>query len=284
MLNWLARYAPLRPLLLDAEGRLQGSVLDAGCGCHGLACVSPDTPFVGLEVDFPGPTAPAMVPVRVRPGRLPFADGAFDTVISLDVLEHVPPAERRLFVAELTRVTARRAIVACPSDEAAHIDRTLAELYARCGLPIPGWLSEHDEHGLPSAAEIAHCVTGHDGFVARPLPTTNGLLATMAVVADMFPHFMAEAARSVHAHGGDWAGVFEAASFGDSFRKAWVLERVEPLAPLVDRDRVEETMEPALRYPSCGGELAPACAGCGALVRRLPNGVWDVVPGLGLAA
>src|SRR5204863_8412519 len=84
VLNWLWRYAPAARLLLDGDGRLTGSLLDVGCGPHGCACVAPGVPFVGLDVTFPGPVDPSMVALRVSPGRLPFADATFGTVLCLD--------------------------------------------------------------------------------------------------------------------------------------------------------------------------------------------------------
>ena len=37
MLNWLARYAAVIDHVVDADGRPRTSVLDVGCGPHGLA-------------------------------------------------------------------------------------------------------------------------------------------------------------------------------------------------------------------------------------------------------
>ncbi len=151
MLNWLARYAPLRDTLLDGGGRPRTSILDVGCGCHGLACAFPEVPFAGTDVLFPFALAPTMVGVRSAPGPLPFADGAFGTVLCLDVLEHIPPADRTPFVAELARVAAERVIVACPSSEAQFVDDFLRDVLR----PTPVWLAEHDDCGLPTPAAIA---------------------------------------------------------------------------------------------------------------------------------
>ena len=109
MLNWLTRYVPAAAAVLDDAG----SILDVGCGPHGLACLAPDVPFTGADVTFNGVTAPSMVPVVLELGPLlPFPDASFDTVLCLDVLEHVPPGERKPFVAELARVSARRVVLA----------------------------------------------------------------------------------------------------------------------------------------------------------------------------
>src|SRR5579875_2629151 len=114
MLNWLTRYAPVAAeLRLDGSGRLLESVLDVGCGPHGLSIVAPEATFAGIDVMFGEPVAAHMVALCARPGPLPFADRAFDTVVCLDVVEHVAPGERAGFVAELARVAAHRVLVAC---------------------------------------------------------------------------------------------------------------------------------------------------------------------------
>src|SRR5436853_4535481 len=43
-------------------------------------------------------------PVRLRSDRLPFAEGAFDLVTCLGLLEHLPPESRRATLAECARV------------------------------------------------------------------------------------------------------------------------------------------------------------------------------------
>ena len=165
MLNWLTRYAFVQAELeFDARGALTESVLDVGCGPHGLSTSAPNAVFVGVDLMYPGPIAPGMIGFRNEPGPLPFQDGAFDTVVCLDVLEHVPPHDREAFVQELARVAARRVLLACPSDEGAWINELLRDTYTARGIPVPTWLSEHDEHGLPTASEIAAVCGAPAGF------------------------------------------------------------------------------------------------------------------------
>src|SRR5690349_20051417 len=123
MLNALCRYAPVVTDLGDGEA----SVLDVGSGPFGLAQALPERRFAGVDIEFLAPPTATMVPVRMAPGPLPFADAAFDVVISLDALEHVPPPARPGFVAELCRVSADRVLLSCPVDEGEWIDQVLRE-------------------------------------------------------------------------------------------------------------------------------------------------------------
>lgn len=257
MLNWITRYAPVATLVLGAEGRLDGSLLDVGSGSVGFASVGGSEPFVGIDIDFWGPPAPSMTAVRARPGRLPFADGSFDTVISLDALEHVPPTDRAGFVTEVARVAARRAIIACPCDEAAEFDDLLRRMYRRRGEAEPDWLSEHAEHGLPTRPAVAQACAAPPDFSASALPMPNGLLSLLAVVADTDPELAALARAEVGQRAGLWTDLFASSADLSSFRVGWVLERWTPLKAIARRESLAETMIEALRCPDCG-DCVPA--------------------------
>jgi hypothetical protein len=111
VLSWLARYAAVIDHVVDADGRARTSVLDVGCGPHGLACAVDGVPFVGVDVEFPQRVAPTMVGIRCRPQGLPFRDGASGVVLCLDVLERVPPADRALAPGELSALRAARTML-----------------------------------------------------------------------------------------------------------------------------------------------------------------------------
>jgi len=80
-----------------------GRVLDVGCGQLGLRGLEPGLDVTGVDLaprpDYPGP----FVQADASEG-LPFADGEFDLVYSSSVIEHVAPARRRAFAAEVRRV------------------------------------------------------------------------------------------------------------------------------------------------------------------------------------
>ena len=81
-----------------------GTVLDVGCGVLGLRAQEPGArrspaSTCAERPDYPGPF------VRADPAEgLPFADDVFDLVYCSSVIEHVPPARRAAFAAELRRV------------------------------------------------------------------------------------------------------------------------------------------------------------------------------------
>ena len=247
MLNWLTRYAPAMAALEEAGD--PGSILDVGCGPHGLSCVRPEQPFVGLDIEFTGPPAPTMTAFRAAPGPIPFEDGAFDTVLSLDALEHVPRADRGAFVGELARVAAGRVLLACPSAAAQPLDDLLRLSFARRGIAIPSWLEEHGEHGLPTSEEIAGLVAAVPGFSARRVPMANGVLSTALVLADMTPETAGAAGDDAARHAAEWTDLLAGARFGESFRDAWLLEREVPLPALVSAADLPRSAEAALRPP-----------------------------------
>ena len=78
-------------------------VLDVGCGRIGLRALEPDLDITGVDLaarpEYPGP----FVQADASAG-LPFADGEFELVHCSSVIEHVPPARRAAFAAEIRRV------------------------------------------------------------------------------------------------------------------------------------------------------------------------------------
>ena len=103
-----ARARARRHAELFALTRLASSarVLDLGCGRIGLRAhvgdgpVEPQLQITGVDLqprpEYPGP----FVQADAAEG-LPFADREFDLVYCSSVIEHVPPARREAFTAEL---------------------------------------------------------------------------------------------------------------------------------------------------------------------------------------
>jgi SAM-dependent methyltransferase len=95
-------------------------LIDVGCGIgsYGRALRSEGYDWLGVDID-PADCAELQrlgLPYRQVDGRtLPFADGAFDTALCLEVLEHIE--EPQGFLAEVHRVAPRQLIVSVPNCE-----------------------------------------------------------------------------------------------------------------------------------------------------------------------
>lgn len=154
------RYGPL-----VGQVRAAARVLEVGSGPAGIA------PFarrrvIGADLSFDGPRDLRLHPVTARGSALPFPGKAFDVVVCVDVLEHVPEGERAAVMAELARVCAERLLIAVPTGpDAAAADRAADELHRRTGHGGHRWLAEHIECGLPEADDIRRLVVTAGGRV-----------------------------------------------------------------------------------------------------------------------
>jgi SAM-dependent methyltransferase len=82
------------------------TILDVGCGTAGLAAFEPDADITGLDAanrpDYPGRRF-----VQGDARALPFEPGSFDIAYSNSLVEHLDPADRPRFAAEIRRVAGR---------------------------------------------------------------------------------------------------------------------------------------------------------------------------------
>jgi len=126
-------------------------VLDVGDSAGHLHTFDAGLAVIGIDVQVTEERLPGAVVARADGTRLPFPDGAFDAVVSSDVLEHVPPAGRVAFLAELRRVSSDLVVVAAPFDTAGVVGvEELVRTYAllTLGTEQPQ-LDEHRANGLP---------------------------------------------------------------------------------------------------------------------------------------
>ncbi len=104
--------------------------------------------------------------------RQPFEEGAFDLVVSLDVLEHLPPEKRPEFLAEIDRLAGHWAILAAPfaDPEVEAAERSLSHGL----LAARRFLQEHRELGLPRRDDIDRFFRLEKGRTVYTIP--NGFL------------------------------------------------------------------------------------------------------------
>jgi GT2 family glycosyltransferase/peptidoglycan hydrolase CwlO-like protein/SAM-dependent methyltransferase len=116
---------------------------------------------------------------------LPFIDRAFDVVVAVDTLEHLPPAERSRFLEQLVRVASEAVIVAAPFDDPAVVqaEEFLHNLIlSRYGTPYH-FMDEHRRYGLPDLA-ATEAFLAERGFRTAVLP--NGYLHHWLVAISVF--------------------------------------------------------------------------------------------------
>jgi GT2 family glycosyltransferase len=103
------------------------------------------------------PTAALRDYIHASGVHLPFRDGAFDLVCSLDTLEHIPVEQRLAFLAELLRVSRDGLYLAFPFDSASNRwAESIVVEHSNVVLkqPVPALL-EHRQFGLPDRESIA---------------------------------------------------------------------------------------------------------------------------------
>jgi SAM-dependent methyltransferase len=186
LLNWLLRYQPVVRLLDEMP---QGSVLDVGSGWHGLSSYRPGS-TVQTDLAFVG-----TAPTDERPGRalflassaerLPFADGAFDYAVSLDMFEHLPAGIREASVRELCRVTRRAVLVGFPVGRPAQVvDQVLYRLLRVCRQAVPDWLAEHRAQERYPDHEMLSVALPQSWTIARAVGSGNVAAQTILVFAE----------------------------------------------------------------------------------------------------
>ena len=138
-----------RHVLVARAVERPGTVLDVGGRPGELAAFLPGSRVTALNVDEPAD-------VVASDERLPFPDGSFDVVTSLDVLEHLSRERRRSHLEELVRVARSQVLACCPLGTKAHVqaEEELAAWYESVAGSPHRFLQEHLANGLPTEAEL----------------------------------------------------------------------------------------------------------------------------------
>jgi SAM-dependent methyltransferase len=149
-----------------------GRILDLGGAPGPIELFLPEYEVVVLDIQGEHPGGRFVI---ADGGALPFADGTFDAVVSLDTLEHVPTSVRASFLTEARRVSTGAVVLSAPFDTpgVAAAERALLEfISARLSpdFPTAVWLQEHVDWGLPKLDEALGGLTGGD-WVSEALPS-----------------------------------------------------------------------------------------------------------------
>ena len=120
-------------------------VLDVGGGITGIKLFTKN-PVKTLDI--------VESDIKVDPGEIPFAEGSWDVVTCVDVLEHIAPKDRRRFVDDLYKVASKRIIIAAPNGSKFHeeAEKRLSAEIRKKGKSVV-FLEEHIKNGLPTPKE-----------------------------------------------------------------------------------------------------------------------------------
>jgi ubiquinone/menaquinone biosynthesis C-methylase UbiE len=96
----------------------------------------------------------------MKGGRLPFADNAFDAVVSIDTAEYVPREARRQWIQDFFRVAGRQVIICAPLGTVyqSGVDIEMNELFKRLFGYEHHYLREHVACTMPDISEIKEWV------------------------------------------------------------------------------------------------------------------------------
>ena len=163
---------------------------------------------------------------RVAGGRLPFADAAFDRVIVVDMLEHVP--DEQTFVRELARVTkpGGRLVVNTPHLKRSLLRRVrhaLGQTDAKHGHLRPGYTPERLRELLAPAFELERHKS-YSRFFSEAVDTAlNWGLERLG---------KSSSAKGMVVTGSDWSRHRRAfRSFGLVYPLVWAVSRLDALVP-----------------------------------------------------
>ncbi len=115
----------------------------------------------------------------------PFPDESFDLLISLDILEHLPPERRSDFLKELDRLSRRWIVLGAPfaSPQVRQAEKELSEGLMQAST----FLNEHRELGLPEAESVERFFGQEKEFEVLRFP--NGLLSRWKAMQVLTQHY-----------------------------------------------------------------------------------------------
>lgn len=149
------------------------TILDAGCGEHGLAAFVASKKITGIDIlpDHAAVDAGAFIHGSIF--SLPFADRSFNIAASVDVLEHLPDNIRSEAVKQLVNISSAAMLIAFPSGKIAReMDEAFNNKLNKTGQPIPDWLAEHLENPYPNAESVATLIKTEAEKTGRQVSTT----------------------------------------------------------------------------------------------------------------
>ena len=124
--------------------------------------------------------------IQGQGAALPFANGSFDVVLSVDTLEHIPPAQREEVLAEQLRVTRDYLLLVAPfaDDNVNLAERIIHEFFIKRLGYHSSFLQEHLTYGLP---DLCGTLGYLDANGVQHVEIPNGYLYNWLLMMIMLP-------------------------------------------------------------------------------------------------
>jgi len=135
------------------------SIMEIGSGKVGITSYLKQQ-VIGVDIAFNDYPSLSYLKEHIYDGStLEYQDNSYDYVISVDMLEHVPETKRKKIIEEMLRVTKKFMILAFPcSNKSILYEKKLERIYIRSGQPLPKYLREHLQYGLPEEKKIVRII------------------------------------------------------------------------------------------------------------------------------
>ncbi len=161
-----------------------GSVLEVGSGDLGITPYLKNVEITGLDQSFSDRPS-TLQRVVGSATNLPFADNSFDTVLTVDCLEHIPHHLYNQVFAEMFRVAKKQVIISLPCDKAAYeMDKSLDRYYLNKFGQRHHFLEEHVNNGQINQSDIYNHI--QDGLLINH---KSGKISSWPVMNIRFRHF-----------------------------------------------------------------------------------------------
>lgn len=218
------RYCPIAEDLkkIHQEGE---SIVEIGSEITGITTYLKKA-VIGIDTDFDySKKNKYLAPLKGSALNLPLKDKTADYVLSVDMLEHIPPDKRSKAISEMVRITKQKLYLSCPCDKKSEeIDKNLDDYYhQKHGRRYP-YLKEHLEYGLPRSEEIKAQLQKYKGFKLRVYGNTNCWLWLCLLKLGFSNHkFKCSLYRRMLV----LFPILKHFHFGKTYRKLFILERID---------------------------------------------------------
>ncbi len=148
MIDIILRYQPVLNELKKTNYR---SLLEIGSDDYGISPYISDKKIILSDLAFRRKNLKNVEYLIASALKLPFKNSSIDIVVSIDVLEHIPPNKRLKAITEIYRVTKKKMILVFPADKAAEDrDRKVYRIMTPLkNNPCTKYIHEHINYGLP---------------------------------------------------------------------------------------------------------------------------------------